>query len=245
MDKDQFITNYLTPATPDLNPDVIHPLPDIAGLKKEAEFIIQCEQNQTFSINVIKQYNSDSLKVRLVDVYKNTQRTDTKSFIRLVGTMSLYKHGFPFVFLDAALSNVNPFSAQPEELTTRVMVHAPQTDTQQQKIIFDKLNEVVQDTDIETNLVSNKSMPDFWSQIWLAKVPRLDLQLIKALRDQTWSAYEIIVERGKEDPDFDYASVRNHLTINQSKSEHLLFKKLGFTVPHKAQSAFFGVFVSD
>ena len=162
-----------------------------------------------------------------------------------MGTMSLYKHGFPFVFLDAALSNVNPFTAQPEALTTRVMIHAPQTDTQQQNILFDKLGEAVQNTDIETNLISHKSMPDFWSRIWLAKVPRLDLQLIRTLRDHTWSVYEMIVERSKEDPHFDYAPVRNHLKINQSQSEHLLFKKLGFTVPQKTQAAFFDIFASD
>ncbi len=99
MSEKDFITNYLQPSDNRLDRTFTHPLPpDIEGLKKCGDFIVQGELEDTFSTNIIRKYVSDTAGIKLVEVYKNTQNKVTGVFIRLVGTMSLVKNGYPFLF---------------------------------------------------------------------------------------------------------------------------------------------------
>ncbi|HEY86453.1 MAG TPA: hypothetical protein G4O06_00225, partial [Dehalococcoidia bacterium] len=73
MNEKDFLKNYLWPSDNRLDRTFTHPLPNIEGLKKCGDFIVQCEHEDTFSTNIMTKYVSDTLGVRLVEVYKNSQ----------------------------------------------------------------------------------------------------------------------------------------------------------------------------
>ena len=140
MENDNFLINYLKPSEDGLDRTFTLPLPDISGLKECGEYIVQGKLDNTCSTNIISKYVSESEGVRLIEVYKNTEDREKGIFIRLVGTLSILKKGYPFLFLDAAISNVSPRTAQQEEISTRVALHMPQADEKKRKIFFDSLN---------------------------------------------------------------------------------------------------------
>ena len=107
MNEKDFLENYLLPSDDRLGRTFTFPLPNIKGLKKCGDFIVQCEHEDTFSTNIIRKYESDILGVTVKEVYKNTQNKVTGAFVRLVGTMSIVKTGYPRLSLDAPISNVN------------------------------------------------------------------------------------------------------------------------------------------
>ena len=93
MNAKDFVTHYLQPSDNRLEKTFTHPLPPIEGLTKCGDFIVQGEHEETFSTNIISKFVSESVGVRLIEVYKNTQHKGTGVFVRLVGTISLVKTG--------------------------------------------------------------------------------------------------------------------------------------------------------
>ena len=165
-------------------------------------------------------------------------------FVRLVGTLSLVKTGYPFLFLDAAVTNVSPLTTEREEITTRVAIHLPRSDPEQKKMFFDVLSERAKEDGISYRDMESDSLPDFWGSVWLGESKKFDLDMIRQLRDYAWLSYKQLIERTKQRSPFDYKPVQERMIFDNAKSEHHLFKKMGLSVPMEAQAAFFSVMVS-
>ncbi len=244
MNERDFLDNYLWPSDDRLDRTFTHPLPNIEGLKKCGDFIVQCELGDTFSTNIMTKYESDSLGVRLVDVYKNSQNKVTGAFVRLVGTMSLVKTGYPFLVLDAGVQNYNPFTAEREDITTRVSIHLPQADQGQRKMLFSYLNEQAKEAGLSCQEMQFDQLPDFWGSMWLTELKGVNLYMIRQFRNHAWSAYKYLIEQTKEKTPFDYKPTQEQNIINIARLEHLSFKEKGLSVPVESQAAFFSVQVS-
>jgi hypothetical protein len=241
MDEKTFLENYLKPSDDKLNKDIIHPLPPIDGLKKSGEFIVQGKRDDTFSTNIIYKYESESTGIKLIDVYKCSEHTKDGQFVRLVGTMRVVKPGYPALFLDAAVSNISPFTQQREPITTRVLIHLPQASADQRALIFGNLNKLAEQGEVTHKEVNIPHMPDFWGPIWLAESKKLDLDLIKEIRNCVGEAYVEVAAKTEGDNAIDYAPVKEHMVFKTSMNEHMLFGKMGLTVDIEAQAAFFSV----
>jgi len=250
MTEKDFLENYLWPSDDRLDRTFTHPLPEIEGLKKCGDFIVQCELEDTFSTNIMTRYESDTLGVRLIDVSKNTQNKVTGVFVRLVGTMSLVKTGYPFLVLDAPISNVPLRTAEEkrditaEDITTTVFVILPQADPEQRKMVFGHLNEQAKESGISCREREVSSRPDLQGTVWMAESKGADLDMIRKLRDYAWNSYKRVIEQTKEKTPFDYKPFQEHMVFNVAGREHLGFKSKGLSVPVEAQAAFFSVMVS-
>jgi len=244
MNEKDFLENYLWPSGDRLDRTFTHPLPNIEGLKKCGDFIVQCEHEDTFSTNIITKYESDTLGITLKEVYKNNQNKVTGIFIRLVGTMSLVKTGYPRLSLDAAISNVNPLTEEREDIKTMVVIHLPQADPEQRKMIFHSFSELAKESGISYREIQVEYMPDFWGPIWIAESKGVNLDMIRQLRDHAWSSYKGLIEQTKEKTPFDYKPLQENAIFNSASREHLSFKRMGLSVPVEAQAAFFSELVS-
>ncbi|MEE8619285.1 MAG: hypothetical protein V3S84_04065 [Dehalococcoidales bacterium] len=244
MNERDFLMNYLWPSDSRLNTTFTHPLPNIEGLKKCGDFIVQSELEDTFATTIMTKYESDTLGVRLVDVYRNTQHEGTGVFVRLVGTMSLVKTGYPRLSLDAGVSNVNLLTAEREDLTTRVRISLPQADPEQGEMFFNSLGEQAKEAGISFSEMQFDALPDFYGPIWVAESKGVDLDIIRKLRDYVWSSYKRVMEQTKEKTPFDYRPFQEHMIFNTARREHLSFKRMGLSVAEEAQAAFFSVLVS-
>lgn len=245
MEKETFIKHYLKPSVDELDKRFALPLPDIADLKKSGEFIVQGTLDQTVSTNIISKYVSDTKGIRLVEVYKNTEETLKGIFIRLVGTMSLLKKGYPFLFLDAAVTNVSFQTGQQEELTTRVAIHLPQSDRTKRTIFFDALSQKADRAGLTHHTREIESMPDFWGPLWSVQSEGIAFDVIKTLREVAWTSYERYCSQTEDKPDFDYRPVQHQMILMTSQAEHRFFKKVGLSVAVEAQAGFFSVLVAD
>ena len=244
MDEKDFLMNYLWPSDDRLNRTFTHPLPNIEGLKKCGDFIVQSEFEETFATTIMTKYESNTLGVRLVEVYRNTQHKVTGVFVRLVGTMSIVKTGYPFLFLDAGVTIVNPFTREKEGITTRVLIHLPQADPEQRKMFFSRLSEQAKEDGISYREREVDFLPDFWGTTWLGESNGVDLDMIRKLRDCAWSAYKYLIEQTKEKTPFDYRPFQEHFIFNIARRENLSFKRMGLSVSVEAQAAFFSAQVS-
>jgi len=244
MNEKDFIENYLWPSENRLNTTFTHPLPNIEGLKKCGDFIVQCELEETFIPTIITKYVSDTLGVRLVEVYRNTQRKDAEVFVRLVGTMSLVKIGYPFLLLDAAVANANLLTGEREDITTRVLINLPQADPEQRKMVFNSLNEQAKAASISCEERQFDFDPDFHGPRWMSESKGIDLDMIRQLRYYAWSAYKYLIEQTKEKTPFDYQLLQKHLIFNVRKEERL-FKGIGVSVSVEANAALLSVLVSS
>ncbi len=246
MTEKDFLENYLWPSNDRLDRTYTHPVPNIEGLKKCGDFIVQCEHEDTFSTNIMTKYESDTLGVRLIDVSKNTQNKVTGAFIRLVGTMTLVKNGYPFLVFDAPISNVPLRTAEEkkEGLTTTVFVLLPQADTEQRRMVFDNLSEQAKESGISFMEREVSSRPDLQRTVWLAESKGANLDMIRMLRERAWSSYKRVIEQTKEKTPFDYRPFQEHMILYVAKREHLSFEEKGLSVPVEVQAAFFSVLVS-
>ncbi len=111
MNEKDFLEKYLWPSGDRLDRTFTHPVPNIEGLKKCGDFIVQCELEDTFSTNIMTKYESDLSGLTVKEVYKNTQNKVTGAFVRLVGTMNIVKNGYHRASLDAPITNVNLVTA--------------------------------------------------------------------------------------------------------------------------------------
>ncbi len=244
MNERDFLMNYLWPSDSRLNTTFTHPLPNIEGLKKCGDFIVQSELEDTFATTIMTKYESDTLGVRLVDVYRNTQHEGTGVFVRLVGTMSLVKTGYPRLSLDAGVSNVNLLTAEREDLTTRVRISLPQADPEQRQIVFDHLTEQAKQNGFSYREREVDKLPDFGGTVWLAESKGVNLDMIRQLREHAWISYKRVIEQTKEKTPFDYTPFQEYMVFNVARQEHLSFESKGLSVPIEAQAAFFSVIVS-
>jgi len=244
MNEKDFLENYLWPSDDRLDRTFTHPLPNIEGLKKCGDFIVQGEHEDTFSTNIMTKYVSDTLGVRLVEVYKNTQNKVTGVFVRLVGTMSLVKTGYPCLALDAAVSNVNLATGERGDIKTTVAIHLPQANPEQRKIFFDYLSEQAKEAGISYQERQSDALPDFWGSVWVAQLKGAAFDIIRKLREHAWSSYKRLMEETEEKTPFDYRPVQEHMVFNTARREHLMFERMGLSVAEEAQAAFFSVLVS-
>jgi hypothetical protein len=243
MDRKDFVKNYVQPSTDALNRAFTLPLPEIAGLERCGEFIVQGRLEGTCSTNVITKFENADRGVRIIEVYKNTEDHTRGIFVRLVGSISLCIRGYPFAFVDGVVSNVSPLTTQREDLTTRVAVHFPQADTNKRTVLFEFLNEQADNMGTSSEQREPEVMPDFWGPFWIVSSSGLDLNLITKLREFVWTGYEQYCNQTEADPDFDYSPMQHHIISKHSKAEHQLFKKMGLSVSTEAQAAFFSVLV--
>jgi len=241
MDEQYFLDNYLTPSVGHLDSRFTQPLPDIPGLVKQNEYIIQCETGDTCSTNIIGVYESETVGLKLKEVYKNTQNRVNGNFVRLIGSMSLVALGYPRVALDAAVINVNPVTGKTEGLTTRVMIHLPQATPRQHEIFYQHLERGATAANIPyvTRLVEH--LPDFWGGFAYSESAGVNLAAIRQLRDITWDAYRHVLEETDSQIPFDYQPFIEHMVFATAEREHQLFATMGLAVPKEAQSAFFSV----
>ncbi len=244
MNEKDFLENYLWPSGDRLDRTFTHPLPNIEGLKKCGDFIVQCEHEDTFSTNIMTKYVSDTSGVRLVEIYKNTQNKVTGVFVRLVGTMSLVKIGYPRLSLDAAVSNVNLFTGEREDIKTTVAIHLPQVDPELRKKVFHGFSEQAEEAGVSCREKEVEDEPDLRGSIWIAETKGANLDIIQKLRNFAWSSYKRLIEETKEKTSFDYRPVQEHMIFNTARREHLSFEKMGLSVSVEAQAAFFSVLVS-
>ena len=245
MENVNFTNNYLKPSTSGLDSSFTLPLPDIPGLKKSGEFIVQGTLEQTVSTNIIAKYESETAGIRCVEVYKNTEETSEGRFIRLVGTMSLLKRGFPFLFLDAAVSNINFLNGQIEGITTRVAIHLPQAESDKRNLFFDTLSQQAERAGLTYTTRVIESMPDFWGPLWSAQSEGIAFDIIKTLRGCAWTSYEHYFSEASGNSEFDYRPVQHQMILKTSQAEHHFFKKMGLAVAAEAQAAFFSVLSAD
>jgi hypothetical protein len=244
MDNESFLTNYLQPSKNGLDRTFTLPLPDITGLKECGEYIVQGKLDNTCSTNIITKYVSESEDVRLIEVYKNTEDREKGIFIRLVGTLSILKKGYPFLFLDAAISNVSPRTAEQEEISTRVALHMPQAKAEERDVFFNSLSEKADAANITHNSRKIPVLPDFWGPIWSTEKQGIEPELIKNIRDIAWETYDSFCSHIEPDMNFDYLPVQNQMAFKNSAAEHHLFKKMGLSVTAEVQAAFFSVMVA-
>jgi hypothetical protein len=244
MDVDKFLTNYLVPSESGLDKSFTMPLPPIPGLKEVGNFILQGNLEDTVSTNIVSHHRSEEEKVRLVEVYKRTQNQVNGVFVRLVGTISVVKKGYPALFLDAAVSNVDPRTAERVDLSTMVAIHVPQADPEKRSILTDSLTADAEAAGLECGTVEIPVLPDFWGPLWHVRTSGAALDTIKALRDSAWSAYQKYCEQVEPKADFDYKPMQDQMVYKNSAAEHGMFRKMGLQVATEAQAAFFSILVT-
>lgn len=243
MDSDLFIKNYLAPSTEVLDRSFTLPIPDIEGLRPCGEFIVQGHLDNTYSTNIITKYEADG-GIRFVEVYKNTEDRVQEIFLRLVGTMSLVRKGYPFLILDAAVSNLNPMTGQKEGLSTRVALHLPQADNIQQKLFFEHLQQQAAGAGIACEVRQVQALPVFWCPFLSGRFEGIAFDHIATMRAMACSAYDDFCGRVQVKPDFDYRPAQEQIVFKNAQEEHHIFKKMGLAVAVEAQAAFFSMLVS-
>jgi len=240
MDTEVFLKEYVLPSEARFNERFRLPLPHIPGLAKVGEFIVQGRMDDTCSTNIIAHYrNADG--IRFVEVYKNTENSATGIFIRLVGTMSLVKRGYPFAILDAAVSNVNPVTFAKEDPGTRVAIHLPQAETAMRGLFYDFLSREAAAYAIPTMLHETPALPAFWGKFLSAQLPGIAFDKIAVLRELVWRAYACCCGGVAAREDFDYGPALDQIVFKNARAEQNLFKRMGLSVSAEAQSAFFSI----
>ncbi len=243
MESELFLHEYLKPSADGLDRRFTLPLPDIQGLMPCGEFIVQSTLDDTTSTNIMTKFESTT-GYRLVEVYKNTEDRKKGIFIRLVGTMSLVKKGYPLLFFDAAIANLNVRTAQKEGVTTRVAIHLPQADHEQKQIFYNMLNDGAVRAGCVYACRELPELPSFWGPLWSAQAAGINVEMINMLRSIAWAAYHALCAQTRQRDDVDYRAVQQHMVFKTSQAEHQLFKKMGLSVPVEAQAAFFSVLVA-
>jgi len=240
MDTEQFVENYIVPSAGGANRQFTLPLPDSA-LVQTGEFIVQSHCESTYSTNIITRYERQEDGVRLVEVYKSSQNMDSGKFVRLVGTMALLKKGYPFLFLDAAVSNINMQTGEQADLGTRMAVHMPQADDGARQSLMDNLSAQAEAATLQCGTVSIDALPPFWGPLWHVRSDGLALEAIEQVRGFAWKSYLQYCEQNAAVEDFDYMPVQQQMVIKNAQAEYGQFVRMGLDVPAEVQAAFFSV----
>jgi len=243
MDAQTFTDDYIKPSRPFLNDAFRLPLPT-DGLEHQADFIVQSRCGSTTSTNLVSKYRHAETGVRFVEVYKNSQN-ETGVFVRLLGTMSLVKKGWPCLFLDAAVANVNPRSAAMEPLNTRAAVHMPGADDNARVRLFGMLSERCGTAGYEgSGTIDIAALPPFWGSLWFIRKNGFAPDMIGLLRTAVWDCYAQLCRDMPVDPGIDYTGVQHQMILKNSAAEYQSFLNMGLAVPVEAQAAFFSVLVT-
>jgi len=240
MDNELFIKDYVRPSAGGLNSQFTLPLPDSA-LEKTGEFIVQSHCQSTYSTNIIMRYERPTDGVRLVEVYKSSQNMDSGKFVRLVGTMALLKKGYPFLFLDAAVSNINMQTGEEADLGTRMAIHMPQADDGARQALMDNLSGQAEAAKLSCGTVSIDALPPFWGPLWHVRSDGLALETIEQVRGFAWNSYLQYCEKADAVEGFDYMPVQQQMVIKNAQAEYGQFVRMGLDVPAEVQAAFFSV----
>lgn len=240
MDNEQFVKNYVQSSTEGLNRQFTLPLPD-NDLEKTGEFIVQSHCQSTYSTNVIMRYERPAGGIRLVEVYKSSQNMDSGKFVRLVGTMALLKKGYPFLFLDAAVSNINMQNGETADLGTRLAIHMPQAVESARQVLMDNLTAQAGAAALPCGTVTIDALPSFWGPLWCVRSDGLALETIEQVRGFAWNAYLQYCREKAPVDDFDYMPVQQQMVIKNAQAEYGQFKRMGLDVPVEVQAAFFSV----
>ncbi len=240
MDNELFIKDYVRPSAGGLNRKFSLPLPD-STLEKTGEFIVQSHCESTFSTNVIIRYERPADSTRLVEVYKSSQNMDSGKFVRLVGTMALLKKGYPFLFLDAAVSNINMQTGAAADMGTRLAIHMPQADEGARQKLMDNLSVQADAAKLPCGTVTIDALPPFWGSLWHVRSDGLALETIEQVRGFAWNAYLQYCGETAAVEDFDYMPVQQQMVIKNAKAEYGQFQRMGLDVPVEVQAAFFFV----
>jgi hypothetical protein len=244
MNEKEFLEKYLLPSADRLDRSFTHPLPKIEGLKKEGDFIVQCELEDSFSTNIMSRYRSESTGVILKETYKNSQNKVTGAFVRLVGTLNIVKPGYPCLLLDAAVTNVDLATGTRSPLKTTVAIHFPQLDPGHRKEIFQGFAEQAKKSGVTALERNPEGMPTFWGPIFVVQSAGINFEVMRTFRDAQWNAYKRLIQETPPKTQFDYRPFQETMVFETSKRENLMFKKMGISVPMESQAAFFSVLVS-
>jgi len=239
MDSELFIKNYLHPSSDGLDRQFTLPLPD-DGFVKNGEFIVQSNCSSTYSTNIITRYEHPD-GVRLVEVYKSSQNMDSGKFVRLVGTMALLKKGYPFLFLDAAVTNINMQTGEEADMGTRLALHMPQAEEGGRQALMEFLSRQADAAGLNWGTVVIEALPPFWGPLWHVRCAGLARDVIEKVRGCAWDAYRDYCTRSAADDDFDYLPVQQQMVIKNAKAEYGQFQRMGLSVPVEVQAAFFSV----
>jgi len=240
MENDLFIKDYVRPSAEGLNRQFTVPLPDSA-LEQTGEFIVQSHCQSTYSTNIITRYEQPTDGVRLVEVYKSSQNMDSGKFVRLVGTMALLKKGYPFLFLDAAVANINMQTGEQADLGTRIAIHMPQADDGARQVLMDNLSGQADAAKLPCGTVTIDALPPFWGPLWHVRSDGLALETIETVRGFAWNAYLQYCGETVAVEDFDYMPVQQQMVIKNAKAEYGQFQGMGLDVPVEVQAAFFSI----
>ncbi len=104
--------------------------------------------------------------MRLVEVYKSSQNMESGKFVRLVGTMALRKKGYPFLFLDAAVTNINMQTGEVADLGTRTAIHMPQATESGRQALMASLSSQADEAKLPWGTVTIDALPSFWGPLW-------------------------------------------------------------------------------
>lgn len=233
-----FIKNYIRPIDAKVNNNYTYPLPE--GYTKTSDMIIQAEVGDCFSTNILSTHeNAAGINVGVT--YKNSQNKVTGKFIRLNGTASAVKYGYPSLRTDFPILNVNTKTGEIIPIYSFCVMMLPQASAEQFDVFFDCISEKITALGmIPPTPASNPTLPVWWGPIVNIKWDGIDIDKSKTFRDIALSCYEDVVAQTDEVPDFDYRPLQERMIFDQSKSErHLFADILGIDVPVAAQRAFF------
>jgi hypothetical protein len=241
---ERYTENYCPAINHFLKKEFIIPLPECNDFDKTGEFIVQGVSEDTVSTNIIFTYKNSRHGAKITEVYKNTQNSETGAYIKLLGTLGILVYGYPFLFLDAAVSNISPLTARQEPVTTRIAVHIPQSTEWQRNNTFKILDSGNYGLRASVSRISPDTLPPFWGPLWLVQQEGLHIDMIRSVRDKVWDAYKKIKEKC-EPSTYNYPLVREYMTTGHAEAEHGLFKRMGLSVAVEAQAAFFSILSSD
>jgi len=237
MNESDFVKSFLLPSTVKLEDAYSLPLPEILDLKKVADILIQGESDDSFMVNVVRKYFSESLGVMVREVYKNTQNTKSGVFVRLVGTIGFVKKGYPRLVVDAPVSNVSLLPGESKELKTRVFVVFPQAEPDQKEQVFGQVQkDASKDRIVLTTKTEKAGSPP---SAYFVEAPGIDLDIIAKVRNYAWNAYRHLIERNPPAVDFDYRPILSERVFETAGKEARSFAAKGLSVPVEVQQAFF------
>lgn len=241
MDDTTFLKNYLQPSIDGLDRRFTLPLPDEEDFDKTAEFIVQSHCPPTYSTNVISRFENRQAGMRLVEVYKSSQNHETGGFVRLLGTMALVKKGYPFLFLDAAVTNINLQTGEPADLGTRIAVHMPQAEDGGRQELMEALTRQAEAAGLAWGTMKIDALPLFWGPLWHVRAEGIAFEAVAQVRTFAWRAYGAYCTREAAAEHFDYLPVQQQMILNNAKAEYGQFRRMGLEVPVEVQAAFFSI----
>lgn len=233
-----FIKNYIWPTDATVNKHYTYPLPD--SFAKTADFIIQSEVGDSFSTNIIRTcMNDDGVYVN--ETYKNSQNTVTGKFVRLNGSTSAVKYGYPSLRTDFPIINVNTATGDIVPINSFATLMLPQGSQEQWDIFFTCLADKIEEAGMaRPTPIVNPTLPPWWGPLVMVRWNGIDIEKSQMLRDITLSCYEEVLNQTDSVQDFDYRPLQERMIFDQAKSErHLFADILGIDVPAAIQQAFF------